>query len=204
MAGIWERTVGLVKNHLYHVLQNTKLTARCFDHVLKQIECCLNSRPLWAVSPSADDIEVITPSHFFNFKPINSLPRPDLDHVSINRLDQFQYLRRLYSEFWKGWHKEYLHQFQIRPKWNKCEPNVKIGQVVLISEDNLPPSRWLMGIIVAVYPAKDGLIRTVDIRAKGTVLKRPIHRLALLPTLDNQQLDSMHNSPNAGENVDAI
>lgn len=47
IAGIWERSIGLVKYHLKRVLKDTELTARRFDHVLKQIECCLNSRPLW-------------------------------------------------------------------------------------------------------------------------------------------------------------
>lgn len=185
MAGIWERAVGLVKYHLKRVMKNTKLTSRRFDHVLKQIECCLNSRPLWAISPNADDFEVITPSHFFNFKPINSLPRPDLSQIPMNRLDQYQYLYRLYTEFWKGWAKEYLDQLQPRPKWNKEEPNVRIGQIVVVSDDNLPPSRWPIGRITAVYPAKDGLIRTVDVLCHGSTLKRPIHRLGMLPILDN-------------------
>lgn len=44
MAGIWERAVGLVKYHLKRVLKDTKLPARQFDHVLKQVECCVNSR----------------------------------------------------------------------------------------------------------------------------------------------------------------
>lgn len=78
MGGIWERSVGLVKYHLRRTLKDTKLNARQFDHVLKQIEACLNSRPLWALSSESDDIEVLTPSHFSNFQAINTLPRPDI------------------------------------------------------------------------------------------------------------------------------
>lgn len=188
MAGIWERAVGMVKYHLKRVLKDTKLTARRFDHVLKKIECCLNSRPLWYVSPNADDPEVITPSHFFNFEAINTLPRPDLGHISINRLDQYQYLHHIATDFWKGWAKEYIDQLQPRQKWCKKETNVRIGQIVVISEDNVPPSRWPIGKITAVYPGKDGLIRTVDVSCNGSTFKRPIHRLGLLPILDNEDL----------------
>lgn len=73
MGGIWERAVGSVKYHLKRVLKDTKLNASRFDHVLKQIEACLNSRPLWAISTEADDAEVLTPSHFFNFQAINTV-----------------------------------------------------------------------------------------------------------------------------------
>lgn len=189
MAGIWERAVGQVKYHLKRVLKDTKLTARRFDYVLKQIECCLNSRPLWALTPNADDIEVLTPSHFFNFEPINTLPRPDITHIPINRLCQYQYLYRLYTEFWKGWAKEYIDQLQPREKWNQAEPNVHIGQVVVISDDNVPPSKWPLGKIIGVHPGKDNLIRTVEVLCKGRTLTRPIHRLGILPILDNKELN---------------
>lgn len=203
MGGIWERAVGLMKTHLVRVMNNTKLTMRRFDHVLKQIECSLNSRPLWAITHNADDIEVITPSHFSHFKPINTLPRPDISHIKMNRLDQYQHLQRLYQDFWKSWSKEYVDQLQIRQKWQKEKPNIKIGSIVVIAEDNLPPSRWSLGRVVATYPDKKGLVRVVDVKCGDSTLKRPIHRLGLLPILDNDQLNAPKNAAsNAGEHVE--
>lgn len=198
MGGIWERSVGSVKYHLRRTLKDTALNARQFDHVLKQIEACLNSRPLWCISADSDDIEVLTPSHFFNFQAINTLPRPDISHIQLNRLDQYQYLYRLYCNFWEVWAQEYLHQLQPRSKWHKEHTNAMVGQIVLISDHNLPPSRWLFGKIVAVHPAKDGLVRCVDVLCQKTVLSRPIHKLALLPIADNEQLELLAQS---GENV---
>lgn len=207
MGGLWERAVGSVKYHLRRVLKETKLNARQFDHVLKQIEACLNSRPLWAVSGECDDVEVITPSHFFNFQAITTLPRPDIAHIPINRLDQYQYLYRLYCDFWKAWANEYLHQFQSRTKWQLAQPNAVMGQIVLVSEDNLPPSKWAYGKIVNTYPAKDGLVRAVDVKCGKNVLRRPIHKLALLPTPDNEKLaeakDVEPMESQGAENVDA-
>lgn len=207
MGGIWERAVGLMKYHLSRVMKTTKLTTRRFDHVLKQIECSLNSRPLWAITHNADDVEVITPSHFFNFEAINTLPRPDISHIKMNRLDQYQYLHRLYIDFWKSWSKEYVDLLQVRQKWQEKKPNINIGSIVVISEDNLPPCRWSLGRVVATYPAKDGLIRVVDVKCGDTILKRPIHRLGLLPILENDEYKNQLNASkiaasNAGENVD--
>lgn len=200
MAGIWERHVASVKYHLRRVLGDTKLTTREFDYVLKQIEACLNSRPLWAVSPDGDDVEVLTPGHFFNFQAINTLPRPDLAHIPLNRLNQYQYLYRLYCDFWKMWSNEYLHQLQPRSKWHHKKNNVHEGNIVLIAEDNVPPSRWVAGRIIGTYPGKDGLVRVADVKlANGTILKRPIHKLGLLPLPDNELVEQ---TAQRGEDVD--
>lgn len=67
MAGIWERQVASVKYHLRRVLGDTKLTTRQFDYVLKQIEACINSRPLWALSPDGDDIKSLVAKLLFQF-----------------------------------------------------------------------------------------------------------------------------------------
>lgn len=199
MGGIWERSVGLVKTHLNRVLCGTKLTARHFDHVLKQIEACINSRPLWAVSTEVDDGEVLTPSHFFNFQAINTLPKPDISHIPINRLNQYQYLQRLYNDFWKAWSKDYLNQLQPRSKWQKSHENLRAGQIVIVSDDNAPPSHWKIGKIVKAFPGKDGLVRVVDVSCSGNILKRPIHKLGLLPILENE-IEQMQPFK-AGENV---
>lgn len=200
MAGIWERAVGMVKYHIKRVMKDTKLTSRQFEHVLKQIECCLNSRPLWAHTPNADDIEIVTPSHFWNFEPSNTLPQPDISHIRLNQLSQYQHLYRLYCEFWKYWSKEYLDQFQPREKWNDEKPNIKVGHIVVVSEDNLPPSKWSIGKVTALYPGSDGLVRVVDVKIGNSIKRRPIHRLGMLPILDNEKLSSSDDMQlNAGE-----
>lgn len=181
MAGIWERMVGSMKFHLKRVLKDTKLTAGRFEHILKQTEACLNSRPLWIIAEDRDDFDVLTPSHFFNFQPINLLPRPDIGHIKLNRLDQYQFLQRVHNEFWKAWSKEYIHQLQSRAKWHNEHKNIEIGQIVLIAEDNMPPSKWAMGKVINVMPNQDGLVRVVEIKMRNTIVTRSIHKLVLLP-----------------------
>lgn len=38
-----------------------------------------------------------------------------------------------------------------------------------------------MGKIIELFPGEDGLLRVVKLQTKDTTLKRPIHRLVLLP-----------------------
>lgn len=133
------------------------------------------------------------------FRPLNTLPHPNLDHIPMNRLNHYQYLQRL-SEFWNLWSKEYIQTLQIRKKWQSTQPNVKVGQIVLISEDNQPPTKWQLGKIINVYPGPDQLIRAADVcclerpkepaKREATqmiTLRRPIHKLSLIPILDNNE-----------------
>lgn len=79
-------------------------------------------------------------------------------------------------------HREYLHHIQQSMKWNTAQHNVKINDMVIIKDDRLPPTRWLLGRIVGVTPGNDGLVRVVKIRTKNGELDRPITKICLLPS----------------------
>lgn len=75
--------------------------------------------------------------------------------------------------------------------------------MVIVSDDNAPPSRWKIGRIVETFPGKDGLVRMVDVSCGGYILKRPIHKLGLLPIIDNEIENKVEQIQpfNAGKNV---
>jgi hypothetical protein len=45
------------------------------------------------------------------------------------------------EKFWKRWSEEYLHTLQERRKWKIEHENLKIGEIIIIKEDNLPPQK---------------------------------------------------------------
>ncbi|XP_026333317.1 uncharacterized protein LOC113240274 [Hyposmocoma kahamanoa] len=69
-GGLWEAAVKSVKYHLRRVLGEQKLTYEEFVTLLSQIEACLNSRPLCAISEDPDDLDYLTPSHFLSSGPL--------------------------------------------------------------------------------------------------------------------------------------
>ncbi|CAL8141591.1 unnamed protein product [Orchesella dallaii] len=109
----------------------------------------------------------------------------------MNRLSRWQYLQRLTQHFWKRWSTDYLSKLQQRPRWWSKKENVKIGDLVLIKDDRLPPSSWKLGRIMEVHPGKDNLVRVVNVRVLDKVdssqsfsyktYSRPISKLAILP-----------------------
>jgi hypothetical protein len=146
-----------------------------------QIEACLNSRPLVKMTDDSTDPEYLTPSHFLIGKPLTALP--DYDHTSstVNSLTRWQYLQWLTKHFWRRWSKEYVNSLQQRQKWTDKKPNLHPGDLVLVKDDKLAPLRWMTGVIQDVHPGDDGLVRVATLRTNSGLIKRPIHRLCLLP-----------------------
>ena len=66
------------------------------------------------------------------------------------------------------------------------QPALKIGDVVLISEDKVSRGKWPMGRVDRLLPGKDGLIRTVTLKTKKGLLRRPVQRLHRLEASSTQ------------------
>ena len=82
-----------VKFHLWRVIGRTLLNFEEHYTVLTQIESCLNSRPLFAISNDSGEPEPLTPAHFLVCSPLNSLPEPDYSDIKMGRLGRWQLLQ---------------------------------------------------------------------------------------------------------------
>ncbi|XP_062714046.1 uncharacterized protein LOC134290850 [Aedes albopictus] len=198
-GGLWEAGVKSVKSVLKKVYQSASLTIMEFATLLCQIEAILNSRPLFAHSSDPNDPTVLTPGHLMINRPLTAIPEPSLEDIPINRLSKWQHIQLLRQHFWQRWSKEYLVELQCRSKWTKKHLNVVPNMIVLLKEDNVPPQQWKMGRIVKTYPGPDDLTRVVDVRVGNSVFKRPIHKLAPLPILEEEPVRSTHQDEDSKE-----
>lgn len=74
--------------------------------------------------------------------------------------------------------REILPTMQPRNINNKKESqNLQIGDVVIVVDGNLPRKTWPKGRIAKTYPGKDGVVRVVDVRTEGGLLRRPVLKL---------------------------
>ena len=176
-GGLWEAGVKSVKFHLKRVMGNALLTFEEFTTVLCQVESCLNSRPLCAMSTDPADYDVLTPGHFLIRKPLNAIPEGDLTSIKTNRLSRWQRSEQIVQHFWKRWSVEYLSTLQQRFKWTAKRTDLQVGDLVLIRDDNLPPNKWRLGRITQVHPGADSLVRVVTVKTMDGELKRPIVKL---------------------------
>ncbi|CAG7724968.1 unnamed protein product [Allacma fusca] len=180
-GGLWEAGVKSTKYHLKRVLGEAFLSFEEMSTVLVQIEACLNSRPIGEMSSDPNDFEVLTPGHFLAWKPLVALPDQDLEDAPINRLNRWQKLQQMVQQFWRRWVDEYLTRLQARPKWCTEEPNMKTGNLVIIKDERLPPSKWKLGRIVECHPGGDGKVRVVTVKTAEGTYSRPIVKICLLP-----------------------
>ncbi|KAH8361323.1 hypothetical protein KR084_004971, partial [Drosophila pseudotakahashii] len=52
-------------------------------------------------------------------------------------------------KFWQRWSREYVSSLQAKNKWHQEVPNVDVGALVVVAEENLPPQQWMVGRILA-------------------------------------------------------
>lgn len=179
-AGLAEAGVKSFKFHLKRVVQKALLTYEELNTVLCQIESVLNSRPIMPLSNDINDFSCLTPGHFLIGSALNAYPEPD--SCTTNNLKFWKICINMKNSFWKVWHKHYLNILQSRPKWRDCHPNVKIGSLVILKEDNTTPMYWPMARVTQIFPGADNKVRVVEVKtANGKTHKRSIVKICVLP-----------------------
>ena len=181
--GLAEAGVKSFKTHFVRVVGEQKLTIMEMTTLTCRIEAVLNSRPLSPSSSDPNDLQPLTPGHFLTLEPLNSdIPESDLSEVSVNRLSRWQLIQKLHADFWKKYSHEYLHTLQQRYKWNNPSSEVKINDLVVITNDsNKNPLKWPLGRVVDIHPGTDGQVRVATVRTATGTYKRPVIKLCPVP-----------------------
>ncbi|XP_077300716.1 uncharacterized protein LOC143921341 [Arctopsyche grandis] len=203
MGGLWEAAVKSMKIHLNKVLKATTLNFESFCTVLTQIEACLNSRPLSPLSSDPLDLLPLTPGHFLIGRSLLALPMEVKYNTNVHaNLLQIQLTT---AAFWKRWSAEYLHSLQLRHKWKKdSSNNLSVGQMVLLKEEHMLPTRWVLGRVTKLYPGPDGRVRVVDVFTASGEFRRSSHLVAPLPILPQGPLDRKEDQQEGGETAASI
>lgn len=111
-----------------------------------------------------------------------AVPEPHPTANNLTYLDRWQRVSFLKGRFWSEFQRDYILGLQTRTRWAKPQPNIEIGNLVIIHEDNLPPQKWLTGRVIDIKTGADGKVRVADIKTTAGMYRRAIHKLALLPT----------------------
>ena len=146
------------------------------------IEAIMNPRPITFIPNDALDICPLTPSMLLTGFKRDYLPivadvqdmKPD-EQCPIKRLN---YLQSMIHRFWKRWSKEYLTELQVRQKNNRECYNLQKGDLLYITDANIPPLYWPIGITVETCTVNNDLVRVVTVKtAKEKFTVRPTVKL---------------------------
>ncbi|XP_037774346.1 uncharacterized protein LOC119570828 [Penaeus monodon] len=197
MGGVWERQIRTVRNILSVILcqHGNQLDDDSLQTFMVEAESIVNSRPLTLDSiNSIENLDPLTPNHLLTMKSKVVLPPPgnfqNNDLYSRKRWRRVQYLANV---FWSRWKKEFLQSLQSRDKWIKPRRNVKIGDIVIVKDQNETRNHWKMGRVSEVICDEDGHVRKTKIMMSDscldkngkrikefTYVERPIHSLIML------------------------
>lgn len=149
--------------------------------LMAELEGIINGRQITKVSEDPRDPEALTPNHLLLLRSGPALP-PGLFHKEDNySRRRWRHVQYLADVFWRRWLREYLPALQERQKWGSTRRNFTINDIVLVLDENVPRSCWPLGRILEVYHNKrDGLVRSVKVKTKTSILVRPVDKLVLL------------------------
>ena len=140
-GGLWEVGIKSFKYYFKRIIGDSKMTYESFLTNMIQIKSMLNSRPLTPLSEDIDNLEILTPGHFLIGRSLTSIPEPSVMHIQTNKLNLWQQTSKMVQTFWKFWSTNYLNNLQQRTKWYFEKQNINSGDMVVIREENLPPSK---------------------------------------------------------------
>lgn len=181
-GGSWERMIRTVKNALKTVLTSKYPKEEVLMTLLAEVEYTVNARPLTHVPVTRDDPEALTPNHFLLG---SSQGLPTLGPCEPADRRHWRAAQGLADEYWRRWIKEYLPELVPRretPSHNY--KSIKVNDLVVVVDPNLPRNVWPRGIVTEIYPGPDGEVRNCAVRTNGGVFRRPTSRLAVLPLMD--------------------
>ncbi|XP_067950522.1 uncharacterized protein [Watersipora subatra] len=194
-GGLWERQIRTIRSILNSMTPkySGRLTTESLQTAFMEITAAINNRPLSTIS-ATDTEPVITINHLLTGKSQNILPPPgEFTSDELYGRHMYRKTQQLAQEFWEMWNSQYLSKIETRSKWQHPQPNLKVGDVVLIIDENQPRNLWSTGKIVALHFGADSRVRkatvmlaTPDLDAKGKpidnrkVIDRPVQKLILL------------------------
>ena len=169
--GVCEAAVKIIKKQLYNALNGQLLNANEFYTLLTDVESCVNSRPLGAISESPDDgnIITITPNHLLHGKPLKPLPTEMYKGIEGLKRDKslkekWHTRQKIIENFWTAWKKEFLTDLRKYHNSIGEKENIKLNACVLILTEKITKRDWPIGAVNKLLYGRDGLVRSVEVR----------------------------------------
>ena len=190
MGAIWERLVGIIKKELWKMQMGKLFNEYEWRAHITEIEAVINERPLTYVSDKGSEPEVITPKALFNgciSQSTLGIDRNieeiylDLKKYKGQTVDLYKEKIKMKEKFWENLKENYLTTLRTakykpnRSKKQFCNKNPKVGDVVIIHEDDMR-LKWKLGIIHELIPSSDKKIRKAIIKTTLANKNIPLNR----------------------------
>jgi hypothetical protein len=99
------------------------------------------------------------------------MAEPNFLDVKVNLLRRWLLLQKLTQHFWQRWSSDYLTTLQKCSKTGGIT-NIQQEMLVILKENNIAPTQWLLSRVVALHPGQDNVVRVVSLKTKNGIFKR--------------------------------
>ena len=177
-GGWWERLIRSMKSSLKKTFGRHSLTRTELETTLHDVESCVNSRPLTYVSDEANVESPLTPAHFLLghtggfYERSTSTPVVSGSDLPL----RFATRQSLLDKFWEIWSSDYIRNLPPQ-RGAQGECDLPEGSVVLVQDDQQPRLRRQLGVITQLFPGRDGVVRTVEVKTASGKLVCSIPRI---------------------------
>ncbi|XP_046462902.1 uncharacterized protein LOC124209084 [Daphnia pulex] len=165
---------------LIKITGTAHLTEEELRTTLCKIEAVVNSRPLTFVYNDHEEVQRLIDDS----TPITQ-SATETNATQRELVERVEYYGKLTADFKKRWHTEYLQERALHFKHQHRVEPIRIGEVVLIQEDNMKRRQWDIGVIKETIPSSDGVVRQILLRTASGQLRRPVQRLCELEINEN-------------------
>ena len=180
MGGAWERLVRSSKEVLFALMKNHTLTDAQLYTLLTEVENILNRRPLTHSSDDPNDLTALTPNHILLGLHRNWDYACEVDDRDVTSRRKFRQVQAIANRFWRQWRDEYLPKLTKRGRWTEHLPNLTVGELVVLAQDEVKRGKWPLARITKVCPSEDGVVRVVEVRTKDGTYTRPVAKICKL------------------------
>ena len=185
-GGFYERLMKTIKSPLKKILGRSLLNFDEMQTVLKEVEAFVSDEP--------DDMSYLTPASFLIGRKVTSIPvKPmkgkepagNLSRKELNQMLMNQ--NKALNQLWKMWKEEYVRNLGTVPTREKESNKLKVGELVMVTDNLAPRCQWKIGIVEKVQKGRDEKIRTCWIKTgtSKTSIARPVQHVSRL------EMDSM-------------
>ena len=182
-GGFWERLIGVLKRLLRRTLKRACLNYEEMLTVLLDCEAIINARPITFVSENEHELAPLTPAMFL--QDIKEIGVTDLDKIENCKLNKrFAYRQQIKRDLRQRFRVEYLGALVHHDKKFKNNYKIKVGDIVLIGNDNLKRLDWPLARVKDLIVGIDGNVRVVRLKTANGELIRPIQRVYPLEVSD--------------------
>ena len=180
---------------------DSKLTPLELQTSLFEIADICNQRPLGLNTKPREDgtFDIITPNNLIHGRSGNFVPDDAEIAAGLPMAARYRLVHHVTNAFWKKWADVVSPSLVVRQKWHQVSRNVHVGDLVMIGESSPIKAKYKLGVVDAVHPSEDGVVRSATVRyvllqknnagrdvVKNITVKRSVQRLALILPVEEQ------------------